>query len=131
MTIRRAYSVKPWMPVFIWVAAMFLVSSLPGKNVPEAEVPYIDKIAHFTEFAILGLLVMRAIFKSSTNINLAKSIILSIIIISLYAVFDEWHQGFIPGRMCDMFDFLADAAGSAAGVIIYSIWRKNADSKTV
>lgn len=131
MTVSRAHSIKFWIPVFIWVSIMLLVSSLPSKELPQAEVPYLDKIAHFMEFAVLGFLAIRAVLKTSPNINLAKAIILSIIIISLYAAFDEWHQSFVPGRMCDILDFLADAAGSAAGVIVYSLWRKNADSKTV
>ena len=34
---------------------------------------------------------------------------------SLYGVSDEFHQLFVPGRMCDPMDWLVDTAGAALG----------------
>ncbi len=124
MTAGTIRTLKLWIPVFLWLALMLAVSSLPGKELPEADIPFADKAAHFAEYLVLGLLMFRAVSLGPKNIVLAKQLILSIIIISAYAAFDEWHQSFIPGRSADVLDFIADAAGAFCGMIIYIIWRR-------
>lgn len=83
----------------------------------------VRKIAHFTEYAILGgLLVL--LFR----IRRVRLIWLPWLIGTLYAVTDEWHQSFSPGRSCDPKDVLIDACGVLIGVLIsftlLQRWRK-------
>ena len=83
----------------------------------------VRKIAHFTEYAILGgLLVL--LFR----IRRVLLIWLPWLIGTLYAVTDEWHQSFSPGRSCDPKDVLIDACGVLIGVLIsftlLQRWRK-------
>ena len=83
----------------------------------------VRKIAHFTEYAILGgLLVL--LFR----IRRVRLILLPWLIGTLYAVTDEWHQSFSPGRSCDPKDVLIDACGVLIGVLIsftlLQRWRK-------
>ncbi len=83
----------------------------------------VRKIAHFTEYAILGgLLVL--LFR----IRRVRMILLPWMIGTLYAVTDEWHQSFSPGRSCDPKDVLIDACGVLIGVLIsftlLQRWRK-------
>lgn len=83
----------------------------------------VRKIAHFTEYAILGgLLVL--LFR----IRRVRMIWLPWLIGTLYAVTDEWHQSFSPGRSCDPKDVLIDACGVLIGVLIsftlLQRWRK-------
>lgn len=83
----------------------------------------VRKIAHFTEYAILGgLLVL--LFR----IRRVRLILLPWLIGTLYAVTDEWHQSFLPGRSCDPKDVLIDACGVLIGVLIsftlLQRWRK-------
>lgn len=47
-----------------------------------------------------------------------KVLIFSFIFSVLYGVSDELHQYFVPNRLCDLYDVLADAAGAAAGLLI-------------
>ena len=44
---------------------------------------------------------------------------------ALYAVSDELHQSFVPGRSCELRDMLIDACGVAAGVAILWFYTKN------
>jgi len=74
----------------------------------------IRKLAHFTEYLILGLLV----------INMMKDyhysyLIISIIICIIYAISDEMHQLFVPGRSCQLTDILIDSLGSIMGIYLY------------
>ena len=47
---------------------------------------------------------------------------LAVLIVSAFGVTDEWHQSFVPGRDCDVFDWLSDTLGAALAVILYVKW---------
>lgn len=66
----------------------------------------IRKLAHFTEYFILGLLLY----------NYNKNILKAIIICFIYAISDEVHQLFIIGRSFQIKDILIDTLGSICGV---------------
>ena len=98
---------------------IFGLSSIHGSDLPEVGIPNIDKVVHIAEYLVLGFLLIRAISGSFQNISLAKIIVLAIIIASSYAIFDEWHQQFIQGRVCDFCDFIADFIGANIGILLY------------
>lgn len=118
-TIKAAFLY--WLPAFLWMAVIFTLSSIPGQDIPKVDVPNIDKVVHFVEYLILGFLLIRALLKSGLNINLAKITILAIIIATLYAASDEWHQRFISGRTCDAIDFFWDFIGLNIGILLYNL----------
>lgn len=71
----------------------------------------IRKLAHFTEYLVLGLLTYN-LFKDKKY-----SLVISIIFCYVYAVSDEIHQLYVPGRSCQILDILIDTAGSITGII--------------
>lgn len=111
---------KFWLPVVFWMAAIFVLSSIPGKEIPKIEIPHIDKFIHFSEFFILGLLLIRAFLNTDPKRSLPRLIVLSIIIAFLYAAVDEWHQYFVSDRTPELFDILFDYIGSSAGIFVYN-----------
>ena len=70
------------------------------------------KIAHFTEYAILGLLAARA-FRPYR-----RWFLISAVLIVVYALIDEYHQSFVPSRTASIFDSLIDMSGGLAALII-------------
>jgi VanZ family protein len=89
----------------------------------EKTVVFVRKSAHFTLYFILGLLVISFLKEFGLS---RKSIIISIIVVLLYAVSDEIHQTFIPGRSGEVLDVLIDAiGGSLSTVLYYLIYRRN------
>ncbi len=82
----------------------------------------VRKIAHFTEYCILAILVLNVI-KDYTNITY-KTLILSFILCALYAASDEWHQTFVDGRAGQLFDVFIDSCGIMTGLMIYKCIRK-------
>lgn len=78
----------------------------------------IRKLAHFTEYFILGILVYNLI--SSYN----KRTYMALIICILYAISDEVHQIFVPGRSCQMYDILIDSLGSLVGIFLIFVCNK-------
>lgn len=85
--------------------------------------------AHFTEYAVLGIwltLLLKAV-------GLLKAIGLCWLWLAwlggtIFAVTDEWHQSFTPGRVSDPADVLVDSLGLLLGVsltaLILKKWRK-------
>ena len=82
----------------------------------------VRKTAHFTEYLILGILVFQ-LLSDYTKIS-KKTIIFSLLICYLYAVSDEVHQIFIPGRTAKIMDTFIDGAGSLFGIILANIYYK-------
>ena len=76
----------------------------------------VRKIAHFTEFAVLGagLSVILATFEKSFRFRFLVSFGIGL----LYAASDEIHQLFVAGRDGAVFDVLIDAAGVFAGCLL-------------
>ncbi len=80
----------------------------------------IRKLAHFTEYFILGILVINMFNRNNISIKYLISIILCII----YACTDEIHQFFVPGRSCQVTDVIIDSMGSIMGVYLYKLINK-------
>lgn len=75
----------------------------------------IRKCAHFLEYMILGILLYNVLLLYFTN---KKLILLSILLCMTYAISDEIHQFFVPGRECALRDVIIDTLGSSFGIII-------------
>jgi VanZ family protein len=77
----------------------------------------IRKNAHFFVYLVLGLLVINAL--RIRKVRGYRSIVLAIGICVLYAITDEIHQIFIPGRSGEIRDVVIDSAGTIVGIIVY------------
>ena len=79
---------------------------------------------HFGGYGLLGVLVIRALYRENLNFS-RKGLILSAIVFSaLYGLSDEIHQSCVSQRSAEALDVAADALGSAAGVLIYSLGKQ-------
>lgn len=110
MTMKE--KLKLWLPVIIWAAIIFWFSSLAiNKPAPFSWPDFImKKTAHVTEYAIFYWLLFRAISQKNKLVG-RKSFIFSLIIVILFALSDEWHQTFIPGREGTLRDVGFDTIG--------------------
>lgn len=89
---------------------------------------YLRKTAHFMIFAVLGLLFVNLLL--SYNKKWARNCLLAVLFCFLYAISDEVHQYFVPGRACRIKDVLIDTSGATISVallyIAHRLRRKNA-----
>jgi VanZ family protein len=102
-------------PFLLWFVPDISVGTL-------AEIHFcIRKAAHVTEYAILALLVSRAVFRE-TNPNWARSTLFVGVGIAcvLAAVGDEFRQSFVESRGASPWDVMIDSAGAVFGLLIYS-----------
>ncbi len=77
-----------------------------------------DKLAHLIEFAVLGALLAVGFF-NALNASLRAKVGATWLSGLILGALDEYHQVFVPSRIADLADLLADAVGIAAGIIIY------------
>jgi VanZ family protein len=85
------------------------------------------KIAHFTEYAILGFLAARAFRTSPRPAISQRWFLICVTLIVVYALLDEYHQSFVPSRTASIFDSLIDMAGGVTSLIVV---RKRAAANT-
>ena len=88
----------------------------------------VRKCAHFTEYLLLGLSLFATVreydpVRLERNEQWRRTALLSWGIGALYALTDEVHQAFVPGRSCEIRDMLIDSCGVAAGVLIMAALR--------
>lgn len=77
----------------------------------------VRKSAHLAVYFILSILMMNAFVVS--GFNKFKAFSFTIILCSLYAVSDEVHQLFVPGRSGEVRDILIDSMGAMLGSVVY------------
>ncbi len=82
----------------------------------------IRKLAHFTEYAVLGVLLIETL--SAWSLPVKKAIVYGIAIGIAYAISDEIHQYFVPGRACQIRDMIIDSVGVMSGIFAYIIFSK-------
>jgi VanZ family protein len=131
--LRNAEQLGRWAPALLWAAVIWTLSTgwfgadrtaevvlpvlavlLPGA--PPAELRAIHeglrKAAHFGEYMILSVLLYRAL-RAGHRFDL-RAAGLAFALAGAYAVSDELHQWFVPGRTAAATDCLIDMSGAAA-----------------
>jgi len=100
------------------MAAIFYASSVSVPPIPSGT----DKPLHALAYLGLAVVVVRAVVGGLPGwIDLWVATTAVLITVG-YAVTDEVHQMFVPGRSADVYDLLADAAGATAGTAACWAW---------
>jgi VanZ family protein len=94
--------------VVFYFACILGLSSIPGDDTPRIEIPYLDKVVHFTLYSGLGWMLAR------TRLRLWLALLTGL----LMGAGDEFYQFLTPGRTPSVYDWFADAAGVTAGLLV-------------
>ncbi|MDD5141491.1 MAG: VanZ family protein [Verrucomicrobiales bacterium] len=80
----------------------------------------IRKCAHLTEYAVLALLVWRALHQSKTNLPTWSwpKVGGTLLVVFIYAASDEYHQSFVATRTAHFSDVLIDTTGAAIALLV-------------
>ncbi|MBM4356411.1 MAG: VanZ family protein, partial [Deltaproteobacteria bacterium] len=103
----------------LWAAAIHTISSIPS---PESPIPPplgADKVVHVLMFFPLAFLAIRWRLTQAVERGRRVSpleLVLVATCLFVFAACDELHQEFVPGRSCDLLDWLADVAGILLGM---------------
>lgn len=107
-----------------WAGVIFILSSQPGTYVPLLFAGQ-DKLLHALVFSVLGFLALGAMKPAGRGYTWIQ-FVLAIALTGAYGVLDEVHQHFVPGRVTDIYDALADITGAILGTgVLYVLnrWR--------
>lgn len=134
--------------IIIWMAIVFIFSNQPSdvssktsgsitekvvqaitkdnkkitQNQRDTIETVIRKCAHFGLYLIGGILTTS--FINTTNVQGKRIIIYAILFIFVYAITDELHQLFVPGRSGEIRDVIIDTVGGSCGTLLFIISRK-------
>jgi len=132
---------RRWWPALAWavVISIFSTGAFTSENTNRVIIPilhwllprmpmetlqlihhYIRKSAHFAEYFIFSILLLRAIRGPKRGIRLAWAL-LAIAIVACYASLDEFHQSFVPGRTAAVGDVMIDTSGGIAAQAIAAL----------
>jgi VanZ family protein len=104
-----------WLPVVVWAAVIFALSSVANLGTDLGVWDTIlRKGAHVAEYAILGLLLLRAVGREAPAFLLGVA----------YAVTDEFHQRFVSGRHASPVDVAIDSTGVLVGILVLAATKR-------
>lgn len=140
--MRKYYLIVAWFLVIAWMGTIFYLSHQPANTsselssgitqivvgIIETIIPFIEidldvwhflirKSAHFIAYFLLGIFIVHALIVS--RMQVFQSGLLAIIISLLYAISDEIHQLYIPGRSGEVRDVIIDTLGASTGVLLF------------
>lgn len=84
---------------------------------------FIRKCAHFLAYLVLGIIVLFAMRR--IGLMGKKGVGFTLLLCIGYAITDELHQAFVPGRTPKLLDVLIDSSGAFLGPSIYLLFVEN------
>ncbi len=110
----------------LWAAIIISISSIPRLPVPDMHLGFrLDYVIHFGIYFVLSLFVFlwKADKKGYLNI---KQYFVVIMLWCVFAVADETHQLWIPGRTFAWQDMLSNILGFISGIVLaLYLYRRN------
>jgi VanZ family protein len=131
-----------WWPALLWAVVIFTFSTgaFSSEHTSRIIIPFlrwllphsapetlsmlhhlIRKCAHFFEYFILSLLVLRGIRAGRKEAHLGWALV-AIGMVAGCAALDEFHQSFVPGRGPAVRDVLLDTAGGVAAQLVAALF---------
>lgn len=107
-TSRRTARLPGWVLLVGWMALIFFLSAQSGLPHPKTHwlAELVSSAGHATVFGVLAVLWARVLPAGRRTWLLALALTL------LYALSDEFHQAFVPGRIPDVWDLVCDGLGA-------------------
>jgi VanZ family protein len=101
-----------WLPAILWAALIFFISAQPNSKfskIESFEILFI--IGHLVLYGVLMALLVLAL-RRGTELPANYAFLIAFVILALYAISDEFHQSFVPGRTATLFDLATDLVGA-------------------
>jgi VanZ family protein len=109
---------RRYLPPLAWMTSIFVISAQP--SLPHAPEPWIDlllkKGGHALAYGILAWLYLRALRGGSDASDQLR--LVSLLLAITYAITDELHQAYVPGRHPSLFDVLIDGTGATLALAL-------------
>ena len=100
-----------WIPALIWAGGIFYLSSLTFNNVKPPPFEISDKAIHAGLFSVLAIFIYVGLIQT-TRFNGWACAGIAFCFAVIYGGLDELHQYYVPGRIMDAKDWVADGVGA-------------------
>ena len=111
----RVVRIALWILCAAYWVALFTLTHLP--RVPVIGPPMRDKVAHLLAYGVLAGVLYLTVWASGSRAKRAAYSVVAVTV--LYGAMDELTQPLV-GRSCELYDWVADAAGAILVVGIFA-----------
>ena len=110
-----------WLSTLAWMGLIFFLSAQP--DLPHVPGPWLDtllkKVGHAVVYGVLARFYLRLLCQYfSTARALTALRVVSVGLAVIYALSDEYHQTFVPGRNGNPFDVAVDGVGACVAMLV-------------
>ncbi len=114
LNLKKVYLI--YIPLAVYWIILFVFTTIPVDTLPKL-FDVQDKLEHFAAYFALSILLFLAFhFQEKIPFLKRNVVLITFSCIMIYGAVDELHQMLIPGRMADIFDWIADALGGGLGI---------------
>ena len=109
------------------MGAIFILSNQPKGDIPSFGLwdTLVKKTSHFLAYGVLAFLALRV---TETE---KRPFLLAMLLAVLYAISDEFHQTYIPGRHGSPIDVIIDSLGALTALLsLRKNWSRLPDSQS-
>ena len=110
-----------WIFPFFVAATIVWLSSRSSYPFDVSLPPPFDKLAHMAAFGVLAGFTEIALRRTHPDMPVVRRLSVILIGVAIFGASDEIHQYFVPGRSCDLYDWMADVVGGALGLGLASL----------
>jgi len=120
----RVRRVSDWLLVLLYAGAVSALSQMRQPPLPEELTASVGTLTlHAIEFGGFAFLLFRLLAHRRPQWSASRLFLTTVAVTASFAVADEVHQYFVPGRHCEAIDWLADVAGAAiVAFLLAAIW---------
>ncbi len=111
------------LPMILVMGIIFFLSQQPGDSLDLPDIPDLDKVLHALIYGVLAATTLFAISPEKRRAAPGRASLFVILFCVLYGISDELHQSFVPGRMPDILDLIADTTGATLMVCLWRLFR--------
>lgn len=106
-----------YIPLALYWGILLAATTVPAQSLPP--VGMTDKLNHLLAYFVLAILLnLTLVYQRKSALMFRNASIFTFLIASVYGALDEVHQMFVPGRYAEVLDWVADAVGALAGIIV-------------
>ncbi|MGD8554795.1 MAG: VanZ family protein [Anaerolineales bacterium] len=127
--VRNLKDLWRFLPALAIMAIIFYLSSQPASALPHfgpLDLP-LKKAGHMIAYGLLGLAYD---FGLAIAPSLRRRRVLALLLATLFAMSDELHQSFVPGRNAWWGDVMIDGLGAALAIYLVARYSNSSSNST-
>jgi VanZ family protein len=116
--------ISRWLPVAIWMGAIYWGAALPSHEIPQPVATISDTVLHMAGYAGLALLALRATAGGRWSGVTARALLAAFAIALAHGLTVEWEQMYVPSRFAEWRDVGNDVLGALTALVPMWAWSK-------